>query len=36
MDHDEEEPRAKVLVIFMVCLALMIVSIIVVAALIGA
>jgi hypothetical protein len=36
MEHDEREPRAKPLVVVGVCLALVIVSIIAVAALIGA
>ena len=36
MEHDGPEPRAKVLVIFGICLTLVILSIIGVAALLGA
>jgi hypothetical protein len=36
MEHEGTEPRAKALVIFGICLVLMIVSIIVLAAVLGA
>lgn len=36
MEHDGPEPRAKTLVIFGICLVLMIVAIIALAALLGA
>lgn len=36
MEHDQREPRAKALIILGACLALVIVSIIAAAALIGA
>jgi hypothetical protein len=35
MEHDRTEPRAKTLVIFGICLVLMIVAIITLAALLG-
>lgn len=36
MEHDEREPRARALIIFGACLALVIVAIIAAAAVIGA
>jgi hypothetical protein len=36
MEHDEREPRARTLIVFGVCLALVIVSSIAVAAALGA